>query len=58
MEKIGEICKKLGLIFIADCAQSGGSVNVDMERMNIDVLCFTGHKSLLGPQGTGGFIIA
>ena len=57
MEKIGEICKKHGLIFIADCAQSGGSVNVDMERMNIDVLCFTGHKSLLGPQGTGGFII-
>ena len=47
----------MGLIFIADCAQSGGSVNVDMERMNIDVLCFTGHKSLLGPQGTGGFII-
>lgn len=57
MEEIGGICKKHGLIFIADCAQSGGSVNVDMERMNIDVLCFTGHKSLLGPQGTGGFII-
>ncbi len=57
MEEIGKVCSKHGLIFIADCAQSAGSIPVDMEKMNIDILCFTGHKALLGPQGTGGFII-
>ena len=57
MEEIGRICRKHNLLFIADCAQSAGSIPVDMEKMDIDILCFTGHKALLGPQGTGGFII-
>ena len=42
-EEVGAVCKKHGLKFIADCAQSGGSLDVDMKKMNIDALCFTGH---------------
>lgn len=55
--EIGIICKKYNLHFIADTAQTAGVIPIDMEKMNIDILCFTGHKSLLGPQGIGGFII-
>ncbi len=54
---IGHICKKHNLVFILDSAQTAGILNIDMKDMNIDALCFTGHKSLMGPQGTGGFII-
>lgn len=57
MEEIGKICRRHDLIFIADCAQSGGCLDVDMKRMNIDILCFTGHKGLMGPQGTGGMLV-
>ena len=53
----GEICKRHGLKFVVDSAQTAGAFNVDMQEMNIDALCFTGHKSLRGPQGTGGFLI-
>ena len=56
-KEVGEICKKHGIIFVLDAAQSAGVFKIDMEEMNIGVLCFTGHKGLLGPQGTGGFII-
>ncbi len=56
-EKIGEFCKKSNIYFIADTAQTAGVVPIDMRKMNIDILCFTGHKSLLGPQGIGGFLI-
>lgn len=56
-EKIGHMCKKHNLTFIADTAQTAGCIPIDMKKMNIDILCFTGHKSLLGPQGIGGFII-
>ena len=57
VKEVGAICKKHGLIFVLDAAQSAGVFKIDMEEMNIDVLCFTGHKGLLGPQGTGGFIV-
>ncbi|MBE6008788.1 MAG: aminotransferase class V-fold PLP-dependent enzyme [Lachnospiraceae bacterium] len=57
VKEVGAICKKHGLIFVLDAAQSAGVFKIDMEDMNIDVLCFTGHKGLLGPQGTGGFIV-
>ena len=57
LEKIGAVCKEKGVFFICDCAQSAGVIPIDMVKMNISCLCFTGHKSLLGPQGTGGFII-
>jgi len=55
--EVGAFCKKHGLKFILDTAQTAGVVPVDMQAMNIDALCFTGHKSLLGPQGIGGFIL-
>ena len=56
-KEVGEFCKKHGLIFIADTAQTAGVLPINMKEMNIDALCFTGHKGLLGPQGIGGFII-
>lgn len=57
VKKIGEIAKKHNLVFIVDASQSAGVFNIDMQDMNIDVLCFTGHKGLLGPQGTGGLCV-
>ncbi len=55
--KIGSIAKKHNLVFIVDAAQTAGVKQIDMQAMNIDVLCFTGHKGLMGPQGTGGLCI-
>jgi len=55
--EVGAICRKHGIKFIVDCAQSAGIIPIDMKEMCIDALCFTGHKSLLGPQGIGGFIL-
>lgn len=57
-EEVGQICRKHNLIFILDTAQSAGVLDLDFEKLNLDVLAFTGHKGLLGPQGTGGFIIS
>ncbi len=54
---VGRFCRDHGLKFFADCAQTAGTVPVDMEKMNIDALCFTGHKGLLGPQGVGGMVL-
>ena len=56
-EAVGTFCKSHGLKFIADCAQTAGVLPVSMKKMNIDALCFTGHKGLYGPQGIGGFIL-
>lgn len=58
LEEIGKICKKKGVYFAADTAQSAGTLPIDMEKMNLDFLAFTGHKGLLGPQGIGGFLIS
>ena len=55
--EVGEIAEKHGLKFIVDAAQTAGVFPIDMKAMKIDALCFTGHKSLLGPQGIGGFIL-
>lgn len=57
VKKIGQIAKKHNLAFIVDASQSAGVFNIDMQDMNIDILCFTGHKGLLGPQGTGGLCV-
>ncbi|MGL4606924.1 MAG: aminotransferase class V-fold PLP-dependent enzyme [Eubacteriaceae bacterium] len=57
IEKISQICKTHGLMFVVDSAQSAGVFPINMEATKIDALCFTGHKGLLGPQGIGGFII-
>lgn len=54
---IGKICKNHNLLFILDASQTAGVFDIDMKLNNIDILCFTGHKSLLGPQGTGGICI-
>lgn len=58
LEAVGEICQKHGLVFVVDAAQTAGSFPIDMKRQHIDVLAFTGHKSLLGPQGIGGFLVS
>ena len=50
--RIGRFCKKKGLLFVVDASQTAGVFDINMEEMGIDVLCFTGHKGLLGPQGT------
>lgn len=57
IEEIGKVCRKRGLKLIVDAAQSAGCIKIDMEKMNIDALCFTGHKGLFGPQGIGGVIL-
>ena len=57
IERVGLFCQEKGLDFIVDAAQTAGVLPIDMKAMGIDALAFTGHKSLLGPQGTGGFIL-
>lgn len=57
IKEIGKLCKEKGIFFILDSAQSAGVLNIDFKEFNLDALAFTGHKSLLGPQGIGGFII-
>lgn len=58
LEKIGEICEKHRLLFLVDASQTAGIIPIDVRKMKISVLCFTGHKGLLGPQGTGGIYVA
>ena len=55
--EIGAICRARGIRFILDTAQTAGTLLLNLDGMNIDALAFTGHKGLLGPQGTGGFLI-
>ncbi len=57
IKRIGEITRKHGLLFILDASQTAGSLPVNMKEAGISILCFTGHKSLMGPQGTGGLCI-
>ncbi|GAB6108567.1 aminotransferase class V-fold PLP-dependent enzyme [Fusibacter bizertensis] len=57
LEAIGSLAKQYNVTFFVDAAQSGGVIDIDMQALNIDVLGFTGHKSLLGPQGIGGLLI-
>lgn len=56
INSIGKVLKELNIPLIVDSAQALGHIDLDMEKDNIDIICFTGHKGLLGPQGTGGFI--
>ena len=57
LERVGAMTKRHGLLFVVDASQTAGVYPIDVEKMQIDVLCFTGHKSLLGPQGTGGMYV-
>ena len=57
LEAIGKICRNKKIYFIIDAAQTAGVLPIDFYKLNCNALAFTGHKSLLGPQGTGGFLI-
>lgn len=57
IEKVGHFCQEHHLKFVVDTAQTAGVWPIDMQKMHIDALAFTGHKGLLGPQGIGGFIL-
>ena len=57
IEAVGAIARKHGVLFVVDASQTAGVFPIDVQKMNIDILCFTGHKSLLGPQGTGGIYV-
>jgi cysteine desulfurase family protein len=54
---VGRICRKNNIPFLVDAAQTAGVLNIDIINNNIDLLAFTGHKSLLGPMGTGGLVL-
>lgn len=57
MGKIGAICHRHGVLLAVDSAQAAGHFAFDMRKLQIDALCFTGHKGLLGPSGIGGFVM-
>ena len=58
LERVGKFAKAHGLLLVADVSQTAGSIPICMEDWGIDVLCFTGHKGLMGPQGTAGLCVA
>jgi len=55
--EIGKACRDRGVLFLVDASQTAGVVPIDVEGMGIDVLAFTGHKSLLAPTGIGGLYV-
>ena len=57
LRRIGKICRETGTLLIVDVSQTAGIFPISMKEDNIDVVCFTGHKSLMGPQGTGGLCV-
>ncbi len=57
IKEIGELCRKKGVPFALDASQSAGKISVDIEELNVDIVAFTGHKSLLGPTGIGGLYV-
>jgi cysteine desulfurase family protein len=57
VKEVGRITRRHGVLFLVDAAQTAGTCPVDVERDGIDLLAFTGHKSLYGPQGTGGLVV-
>ena len=57
LAKAAGFAHRHGLLLIVDAAQTAGSQPIDVQALGIDVLCFTGHKALLGPQGTGGLYV-
>ena len=56
LEAIAEVCREKRVPLVVDCAQTGGVVPIDAEGLGLAALCFTGHKGLFGPQGTGGIV--
>lgn len=55
--EIGRLCRERGIRFVVDSSQTAGKVPIDVQAMNVDVLAFTGHKSLMGPTGIGGLYV-
>lgn len=55
--EIGALAHRHGALFLVDASQTAGVFPIDVQKMKIDILCFTGHKGLLGPQGTGGMYV-
>ena len=58
IEEIGEVCDEHGIPFMVDASQSAGAIPIDVVKMHIDLLAFPGHKSLLGPTGTGALYVS
>jgi len=54
---VGRICREKGVLFALDTAQTAGMIPIDMTAWHVDLLAFTGHKSLMGPTGTGGMVV-
>ncbi len=57
LKRVSAFAKEKGLLLVTDAAQTAGIIPIDVQELGIDVLCFTGHKGLLGPQGTGGLYV-
>jgi cysteine desulfurase family protein len=57
LAEIGKICREHGVRLVVDASQTAGKIPIDVRAMNVDVLCFTGHKSLMGPTGIGGMYV-
>ena len=57
VKEIGRFCRERGIALILDASQTAGVLRIDVEELGIGVLCFTGHKSLMGPMGTGGMYV-
>jgi len=57
IQRVGEIAHRHGALLIVDASQTAGAFPINIKEMGVDVLCFTGHKSLMGPQGTGGLCV-
>ena len=58
IEEIGAVCREVGIPFLVDASQTAGAIPIDVVKMNIDLLAFPGHKSLLGPTGTGALYVS
>lgn len=58
LPRVSAIAKSHGLLLVVDASQTAGSIPISMEELGIDLLCFTGHKGLMGPQGTGGLCVS
>lgn len=56
--RLAAVAHAAGALVIVDASQSAGTAKIDMDTMGLDVVCFTGHKGLMGPQGTGGLAVA
>ena len=57
IQRVGEIAHRHGALLIVDASQTAGAFPINIKEMGVDMLCFTGHKSLMGPQGTGGLCV-